>query len=84
MNTDPAKAFQAGQIVNLHTDVNPGEGVPDVKSTVVRTNRQPLIRLREDGPDGDPQESLRSAAHGATGDMHTTSPVARTTSSPLI
>jgi murein DD-endopeptidase MepM/ murein hydrolase activator NlpD len=47
-----------------YTDVNPGEGVPDVKSTVVRTDRQPLIRLREDGPDGDRTLTFVNSAGG--------------------
>ena len=35
------------------TDVKPGDDIKDVKSTRVRTDPEPLLRTREEGPDGD-------------------------------
>lgn len=35
------------------TDVKPGDDVKDVKATQVRVDVQPLVRTREEGPDGD-------------------------------
>lgn len=35
------------------TDVKPGDDVDGVKSTLVRTDHEPLIRLREDGTDAE-------------------------------
>jgi len=35
------------------TDVKPGDDVKDVKATRVRTDPEPLVRTREEGPDGD-------------------------------
>jgi murein DD-endopeptidase MepM/ murein hydrolase activator NlpD len=36
-----------------YTDQKPGEDTQGVKSTLVRTDHQPLIRMREDGTDAD-------------------------------
>jgi murein DD-endopeptidase MepM/ murein hydrolase activator NlpD len=46
------------------TDVKPGEEVKDVKSTRVRTDRQPLVRLREDGTDADRTITFVNSAGG--------------------
>ena len=35
------------------TDIKPAEDVKDLKSTQVRTDAQPLVRTREEGPDAD-------------------------------
>ena len=35
------------------TDIKPADDVKDVKSTRVRTDPEPLLRTREEGPDGD-------------------------------
>jgi murein DD-endopeptidase MepM/ murein hydrolase activator NlpD len=47
-----------------YTDVKPAADVADVKSTLVRTDRQPLIRLREDGPDVDRSMTFVNSAGG--------------------
>ena len=46
------------------TDVKPGEDVKDVKSTQVRTDRQPLVRMREDGTDADRTMTFINSAGG--------------------
>jgi murein DD-endopeptidase MepM/ murein hydrolase activator NlpD len=53
----------AGGIVH-YTDVKPASDVPDVKSTLVRTDRQPLVRLREDGTEADRSMTFVNAAGG--------------------
>src|SRR5450432_123327 len=47
-----------------YTDVKPSSEVADVKSTLVRTDRQPLVRLREDGTDADRGMTFVNAAGG--------------------
>jgi murein DD-endopeptidase MepM/ murein hydrolase activator NlpD len=47
-----------------YTDVKPASDVADVKSTLVRTDRQPLIRLREDGVDTDRSMTFVNSAGG--------------------
>lgn len=47
-----------------YTDVKPAAGVSDVKSTLVRTERQPLLRLREDGSDVDRRMTFVNSAGG--------------------
>lgn len=47
-----------------YTDVKPAADVADVKSTLVRTDRQPLIRLREDGTDVDRSMTFVNSAGG--------------------
>ncbi|MDR3389546.1 MAG: M23 family metallopeptidase [Rudaea sp.] len=47
-----------------YTDVKPAGDVADVKSTLVRTDRQPLIRLREDGTDADRTMTFVNSAGG--------------------
>ncbi len=46
------------------TDVKPDENVGEVKSTLVRTDRQPLLRLDESGPDADRTVSFVNASGG--------------------
>ena len=46
------------------TDVKPGGEVTNVKSTLVRTDAQPLIRLREDGTDEDRSLTFVNSAGG--------------------
>jgi len=46
------------------TDVAPNGDVPDVKSTLVITERQPLIRIRESGPDSDRSVSFINSSGG--------------------
>ena len=46
------------------TDVKPGDDVTGVKSTVVRTDAQPLIRLRQDGADADRSMTFVNSAGG--------------------
>jgi murein DD-endopeptidase MepM/ murein hydrolase activator NlpD len=47
-----------------YTDVRPGEDVSGVKSTLVRADRQPLVRLREDGTEADRVMTFVNAAGG--------------------
>jgi murein DD-endopeptidase MepM/ murein hydrolase activator NlpD len=47
-----------------YTDVKPGEDVADVKSTLVRTDHQPLVQLREDGTEADRLLTFVNAAGG--------------------
>ena len=47
-----------------YTDVKPGADVAEVKSTLVRTDRQPLVRLREDGTEADRMLTFVNAAGG--------------------
>ena len=47
------------------TDVKPGDDVKDVKSTQVRVDVQPLVRTREEGPDGDRTLVFVNASGGA-------------------
>ena len=47
------------------TDIKPPDSVGEVKSTQVRTDRQPLVRLREDGTDADRTMTFVNAAGGA-------------------
>jgi len=46
------------------TDQKPGGEVDGVKSTVVRAEHQPLIRMREDGTDGDRTMTFVNSAGG--------------------
>jgi murein DD-endopeptidase MepM/ murein hydrolase activator NlpD len=46
------------------TDVKPDESVGEVKSTLVRTDRQPLLRLDESGPDADRSVGFVNASGG--------------------
>ena len=46
------------------TDIKPADNVPGVKSTQVRTDRQPLVRLREDGTDADRTMTFVNSAGG--------------------
>ena len=48
-----------------YTDVKPGGDVAGVKSTLVRADRQPLVRLREDGTEADRVMTFVNAAGGA-------------------
>jgi len=56
--------FTDAQGIVHYTDIKPGDDVPGVKSTVVRTDRQPLIRLRQDGTDADRSMTFFNAAGG--------------------
>jgi hypothetical protein len=47
------------------TDQKPGDGVDHVESTLVRTDHQPLITLREDGTDADRTLTFVNSAGGA-------------------
>ena len=47
-----------------YTDQKPGDGQEGVKSTLVRTDHQPLIRLREDGTDNDRTMTFVNSAGG--------------------
>jgi murein DD-endopeptidase MepM/ murein hydrolase activator NlpD len=47
-----------------YTDVKPGDEVSDVKSTLVRTERQPLISVREEGIDTDRSMNFINSAGG--------------------
>jgi murein DD-endopeptidase MepM/ murein hydrolase activator NlpD len=46
------------------TDIKPDESVGQVKSTLVRTDRQPLLRLDESGPDADRSVGFVNASGG--------------------
>lgn len=46
------------------TDVKPGEDVTDLKSTLVRTDRQPLISVRDGGTDTDRSMTFINSAGG--------------------
>ena len=46
------------------TDVKPGDDVQDVKSSQVRVDHEPLIRLREEGPDADRTITFVNSAGG--------------------
>jgi murein DD-endopeptidase MepM/ murein hydrolase activator NlpD len=46
------------------TDVKPEENVGEVKTTLVRTDRQPLLRLDESGPDADRSVGFVNASGG--------------------
>jgi murein DD-endopeptidase MepM/ murein hydrolase activator NlpD len=46
------------------TDVKPDESVGEVKSTLVRTDHQPLLRLDESGPDSDRSVGFINASGG--------------------
>jgi murein DD-endopeptidase MepM/ murein hydrolase activator NlpD len=46
------------------TDVKPAEDVKDVKSTQVRTDREPLVRVREEGTDADRTMTFVNTAGG--------------------
>ncbi|HZX89122.1 MAG TPA: M23 family metallopeptidase [Rudaea sp.] len=46
------------------TDVKPGGDVKDVKSTQVRTDHEPLVRVREDGTDADRTMTFVNMAGG--------------------
>jgi murein DD-endopeptidase MepM/ murein hydrolase activator NlpD len=45
--------YTDAQGITHFTDVKPPDDTPGVKSTLVRTNAEPLLRVREDGPDED-------------------------------
>jgi murein DD-endopeptidase MepM/ murein hydrolase activator NlpD len=47
-----------------YTDVKPGDGTSELKSTLVRTEHQPLVNLREDGTDADRTLTFVNAAGG--------------------
>ncbi len=47
-----------------YTDVKPGTEATDVKSTLVRSDRPPLVRLREDGTEADRTLTFVNAAGG--------------------
>jgi len=47
------------------TDVKPGDDIKDVKSTRVRTDPEPLLRTREEGPDGDRTLVIVNTSGGA-------------------
>jgi murein DD-endopeptidase MepM/ murein hydrolase activator NlpD len=47
-----------------YTDQKPGDDAQGVKSTLVRTDKQPLIRLREDGVDADRTLTFVNSAGG--------------------
>lgn len=47
-----------------YTDVKPGDDVKEVKSTLVHTDRQPLIRMRQDGSDDNQTEVFVNSAGG--------------------
>jgi len=46
------------------TDIKPGGDVKDVKSTQVRTDHEPLVRVREDGTDADRTMTFVNMAGG--------------------
>lgn len=56
--------YTDAQGVVHYTDVKPGDDVKEVKSTLVRTDHQPLIRLRQDGSDDDQTEVFVNSAGG--------------------
>lgn len=56
--------FTDAQGIVHYTDVKPGDEVTGVKSTLVRTEHQPLIRLREDGTDADRGMTFVNSAGG--------------------
>lgn len=65
----PAQAKHMYQYTDAHgvvhfTDVKPGDDIAGVKSTVVRTDAQPLIRLRQDGTDSDRSMTFVNSAGG--------------------
>ena len=47
-----------------YTDVKPGDDVKEVKSTLVHTDHQPLIRLRQSGSDDNQTETFINSAGG--------------------
>jgi murein DD-endopeptidase MepM/ murein hydrolase activator NlpD len=47
-----------------YTDVKPGDDVKEVKSSVVRVDHQPLIRLRQEGSDDNQTEIFVNSAGG--------------------
>jgi len=47
-----------------YTDVKPGEDVKEVKSSLVHTDHQPLIRLRQSGSDDDETQIFLNATGG--------------------
>jgi murein DD-endopeptidase MepM/ murein hydrolase activator NlpD len=57
--------YTDAQGVVHYTDVKPGDDVKEVKSTLVRTDRQPLIGLQQRGTDDDQTEVFFNAAGGA-------------------
>jgi len=48
-----------------YTDVKPGDDVKEVKSSLVHTDHQPLIRMQQSGSDDDQTETFVNAAGGA-------------------
>src|SRR5215469_16992524 len=50
--------------VTHFTDIKPDESVGQVKSTLVRTDRQPLLQLDETGPDSDRSVGFINASGG--------------------
>ncbi|HEV2606561.1 MAG TPA: M23 family metallopeptidase [Xanthomonadaceae bacterium] len=56
--------YTDAQGVVHYTHVKPGEEIQEVKSTLVRTDHQPLIRLRQSGSDDDQTETFVNSAGG--------------------
>lgn len=56
--------YTDAQGVVHYTDVKPSDDVVGVKSTLVHADRQPLIRLRQDGPDADRSMAFINSAGG--------------------
>lgn len=56
--------YTDAQGVVHYTDVKPGDDVDGVKSTRVRTDRQPLIRMREEGTDDNRTMTFVNSAGG--------------------
>jgi murein DD-endopeptidase MepM/ murein hydrolase activator NlpD len=56
--------YTDAQGITHYTDVKPGEDMSGVKSTLVRTERPPLIRLREDGSEADRGMTFVNSAGG--------------------
>jgi len=56
--------YTDAQGVVHYTDVKPGEDIKEVKSTLVHTDHQPLIRLRQSGSDNDQTETFINSAGG--------------------
>jgi murein DD-endopeptidase MepM/ murein hydrolase activator NlpD len=56
--------YTDAQGVVHYTDVKPGEDVKEVKSSLVHTDHQPLVRLQQRGTDDDQTEVFVNAAGG--------------------
>jgi murein DD-endopeptidase MepM/ murein hydrolase activator NlpD len=56
--------YTDAQGVVHYTDVKPDDAATDVKSTLVRTEREPLVRLRQSGSDDDQTETFVNDAGG--------------------